>query len=539
MKKITNQKILSFFLALIMLHVSAGCNYYMVNRVENINSGLEEVSPDKYVIIHFGSETFNLANLYVDKEANTMSGTKTFVNSRHTGHNYPKPRNNRFKKKYEAPTNEVHIYVNGYKSEDDKSNEISIDIAEVEKMEVYDLQVGATIATYTFTTLGIIAGVIGIILIIVLLTKSSCPFVYIHDGEKYVFHGETYGGAIAQNLERDDFMPLYGIEPIDGEYLLKITNELKEKQYTDVAELLILDHDASSLVGTTQTGELHELKDLIAAKQMIADNGSDLTEYILKHDSVYYGFTDEKYGAEDFSQATIKFDNPTNSSTGKMVLTLKNTLWLDIMLDEFFSQFGSYYNKYQKEQNDVPAEKKMEWMSQQGLMLKVEQRTTEGWKEIDELLTVGPLAPRTLVVPLENLEKTDEVEIRLSTGFHFWEIDFAGMEYSDLTPVKAETVQLSSAIDENENDVTHKLMSVDGNHLDQLVVGSEAFLKFKAPAPAVTGQKRTVFLHTRGYYEYIRDYKGTPDFKKLKEFREPGRFPAFTKELVERYIAVN
>lgn len=41
--------------------------------------------------------------------------------------------------------------------------------------------------------------------------------------------------------------------------------------------------------------------------------------------------------------------------------------------------------------------------------------------------------------------------------------------------------------------------------------------------------KRTCFLKNRGYYNYIRNYEGEPDFQKLKLFRAAGAFTDFSK----------
>ena len=45
-----------------------------------------------------------------------------------------------------------------------------------------------------------------------------------------------------------------------------------------------------------------------------------------------------------------------------------------------------------------------------------------------------------------------------------------------------------------------------------------------------TQNTTTLFLHTRGYYEYIRDYNGKPNVSELKKFRLPGTFSHFAKK---------
>jgi hypothetical protein len=42
------------------------------------------------------------------------------------------------------------------------------------------------------------------------------------------------------------------------------------------------------------------------------------------------------------------------------------------------------------------------------------------------------------------------------------------------------------------------------------------------------GMKKSVFLHTRGYYEHLRNYLNPPDKKQLQTFLIPGRFSRFS-----------
>ncbi len=53
------------------------------------------------------------------------------------------------------------------------------------------------------------------------------------------------------------------------------------------------------------------------------------------------------------------------------------------------------------------------------------------WKEVENLPSVGPLSYRDLGIQLD-LEGIDEevVEIKLETGYMFWEVDYVGIDYS-------------------------------------------------------------------------------------------------------------
>jgi len=88
---------------------------------------------------------------------------------------------------------------------------------------------------------------------------------------------------------------------------------------------------------------------------------------------------------------------------------------------------------------------------------------------------------------------------------------------------------LLSAVDENNIDLMSAIAHQDGDYLEQPYIGAEAILTFDG-RPDIQSQKTTtLFLHTRGYYEYIRDYTGKPNIAELKKFRMTGTFARFAK----------
>ena len=60
------------------------------------------------------------------------------------------------------------------------------------------------------------------------------------------------------------------------------------------------------------------------------------------------------------------------------------------------------------------------------------------------------------------------------------------------------------------------------------MLGDEVIVNFKINDPK-PDSNRTFFLKNRGYYNYIRNYTGEPNFQKLKLFREAGAFTDFSK----------
>lgn len=139
------------------------------------------------------------------------------------------------------------------------------------------------------------------------------------------------------------------------------------------------------------------------------------------------------------------------------------------------------------------------------------------------------MATRDIAVPI-NISKVigEEVVIKLETGFMFWELDYAGIDFTENVALDINYINPSEAIDGNNVNVTNLLSAADNNYFVQPNVGDEVVVHFKTSINN-PNLKRTFFLKNRGYYNYIRDYKGEPNFQKLKLFREAGAFTEFSK----------
>ena len=106
----------------------------------------------------------------------------------------------------------VNIYLDpSHTLEVDKVDRVQIPLGAIERMEVYDVDLGTTV----FATVGGISGTVGCVFMIILLTKQSCPFVSAHNEEGFEFSGEIYSGAIYPPLERHDYLPLSALAPVD------------------------------------------------------------------------------------------------------------------------------------------------------------------------------------------------------------------------------------------------------------------------------------------------------------------------------------
>jgi hypothetical protein len=521
---------LTWMTLLAFMHLTFSCNYYRLRQEEELTAQkLAGIPNYKRFIVHHGSDAWELKEVKVLQDQ--LEGSLQPVPNDLLRFLNAAPGNPvRYKKQESlAALNVVHLHIFEYSKRE--GSQVSIPFSSLKRIDIADHDSGTTVASHVLSTIGILTATFALLVVIVLLTKSSCPYVYAHNGESYSFVGEAYGGAIFSPLERDDYMPLPRLLADQQTYRVKIANELRERQYTNLAQLLTVQHQEDVKVLLDDRGRPHTLQDLQAPLSAPASDGLDYASQLSARDSSSYLFN---HSDTALNRLTLQFRKPKEARQSKLVLHARNSLWLDYIFGEFTKQFGSVYNSWAGKQKDVPAQEHHQWQQEQGIPLLVEIRTSQGWKKAAELPPVGPLASRDLVVPLDLSETGNNtlLEVRLSSGFLFWEIDQAGMDFSQNLPVGVELVKPSTAFDRQGIDNRSLLSEADKDYLQQFNVGDQVELSFRLPETQ-PGQVRSSFLHTRGYYEHIREYKGLPDLLELKRFKEPGHFTRFSRD---RYI---
>lgn len=529
-------KIIATITLFAFMNFVISCSYYKSRSIatnpDNLSNQYKSIDKkERYTIIHSGNETWHLSNIVVNENKKEITASLSAVDTSHTLYSLKgNSKSKRYHKSKSKKTLEIHFYTNQDLNKS-ATSEVVIPFAEISKIEVYERDTLRTV----FSVVGFTVAALAIVAIIVVATKSSCPFVYIKNVDSFAFTGELYPGAILPTLERTDYLPLQNFKAQNEEYELKITNELLEIQYTDLAQLVVLNHPKDNEVLLDQNGKPHTISKEETPKEVIINDNSSNKEPSLKRDNSSYLFNQEG-NRNQWNNVILTFDNPNQSNQAKLVLSAKNSLWFDHVYGKFNEQFGSYFNKFQKQQRKVPAEKNIQWRDEQGIPLSIYIKSNNEWTLVEKINPVGPMAFRDLVIPID-LEKIkiNKIEIKLECGFMFWEVDYASIDFSKEEPLEPQYINPSSAIDENGINVTHLLNKEDKNYLVQPDIGNQVVLKYKVTAPK-EGEKQSVFLKNRGYYEYIRDYKGFPNIAKLKTFKEKGALSKYSAEEYTRFM---
>jgi hypothetical protein len=522
-------RFISLIIMVMIICLIQSCYYYKVTKSKEppAQALLRLQDSGKYIIIHYDTIARRLSDIVADEDSvrgklSLLVDHKKYLSTNPDGAT-------RYKKKVlndeSEVLNEVHIFTTGLVKSGTKN--VSFPIKGIEKIEIYDRAVGATVASWVFSGLAI---AVPVIVVVALLTKESCPFIYVSDNDSYKFIGEIYSGAIYPSLERDDYLPLPRPEPGQSEYNIKMTNEVREIQNTNLIELMVLDHPADTKVLVDKYGNYQTTSDLKTPVKATNLKGSNIFNVIKDEDSLSY-FGDKNDRGQTVTDGVIlKFLKPKNADHAKLVVKAKSTFWLDYVFTRFHGLFGDQYDCWVKKQETIPDKQMKSWQIDQKIPLLVYMEKKGKWKFIDYYNTVGPMAAREDVLPLDLTDfKGDTIKIKLEFGFMFWEVDYAGLDFSLNVPVTQRTALFESAIDNRETDVKKLLESPDLLYYSQPEIGNEVNMKFSIPPR--TRADQTLILHSKGHYKILLDAKGEQQVKYLLPFRKKGRFPEYSGEL--------
>jgi hypothetical protein len=403
-------------------------------------------------------------------------------------------------------------------------------LGDIQRVSVRRVNVGRSL----LATFAVLVGITGIGVLIILSTKESCPFVYSWDGERYVFDAEPYGGATTRGLERDDWTVLGHLRPERGEYRLALTNEVNETQYTNLLELLVVDHPAGMAVIPDPQGVLHGLARVQPPRSARDRDGQDLLPWLAHTDQAIWEPMAVPNGAGDLRQeVTLTFARPAGATHAQLVTNVATGLWgshmIRAMLELWGSDVGQWYQGLDSRQS--ARDSLLFWnLREEIYALKVYVEEPGGWQLGGVLEGGGPFIAAQRVLPLDLSRVVgDSVRIRLRPPVGFWALNSFGMDFGPDQPLRPDTVPLATAHD-SSGSILATLRAADTSYYVMPDKGDRARLTFRAP-PARPGLERTVLLHARGFYRLHLDAAGPADTAMLRRLSaEPGATARFAAE---------
>lgn len=524
-------RIISWVLIFSILNLSNGCKYYYrvtAPKKPDINTINDLYIQNKQILLHLEDKIWQLSDVKI--EENNILGT---ISTPTSPTKYPEtdptvPNSYRSNSKVDESwvLNEVHIHI--VQMIDLGNSNVTFSFEDVRSIQIYKRDGAATDGSLIVGLIGIPLLLFGLLMLIIILTKSSCPFIYVFDGEKYVFQGEIYSGAIYPPLERHDYLKLPVFDKNAGSYTLKITNEVHEIQHTNLCELLVFDHPKGVEVLIDKYSTHHFISSLVKPSSAVNLNGYNVRETIVSKDSLSY-FSCQTSKDQLLDGIILEYPMPENAKQAKVVLRAKNTFILDYMIGQFHDLFGNKYHGWVRIQKKEPEEMHRRWSLDQNIPLSLFVEKNGEWHFVDYYHIAGPMALKDDVLSIPLDENTgNPLRVKLEWGANFWEVDYVAVDYTENNSFKSYTIPLKSAITNKSKDIRNKLLADDKKYYIQPNVGDEAVLSFDLPKP--TDAHRSIILHTKGYYEILRDPEGKPNISYLKTFTEPGQFNRFCNE---------
>jgi hypothetical protein len=326
----------------------------------------------------------------------------------------------------------------------------------------------------------------------------------------------------------------------DGQhYSLRISNQLEEVQHTNLLELMVFDHPEGTEVLVDKYGKPHGINTRATPLTASTLEGQDVLPLVEREDDLIYVGKDPSRDPPLLDGIILTFPMPEKATRTNLIVQAKNSYWLDFVYQNFREMLGISYEMWMKKQQEGDPEKMEDWSLSQHIPLAVYLWKDGEWIYQDYFHTVGPMAFKQDILPLDLTGLDEEtLRIKLETGSYFWEIGQVALGFEQQKLAPCIIVHVAGATDEKGEEVKHLLAADDHQYYVQPEIGNEATVVFEVPPEGE--MQRSVILHSKGYYQILQDPKGLPRIKDLKEIRKSGNFNHYSNDLMqamlEKYI---
>ena len=275
--------------------------------------------------------------------------------------------------------------------------------------------------------------------------SGSCPMIFAWNGREFEFITDVLGvaplGASSGDgkyfpLDHDEYIQIPGrsLVPVNGNYEIRITEELHEVSYLDEVQLIAVDHPAGIEIFTNDKFKsppfpefrLFGVKHRIYPKSAREDSGRDVTGRILKRDRIYPdGFSRTYSGVAEVHHLDLDFGNAAPDNRAVLILSG----WVD-WAD------GSTFLAASQERPG-------------GLTLPQLQVKDQGgnWKTVIEDMGIPAGKPKTISVDMTGKFLSSSRAVRIVTNLCvYWDEIFLSEDSSapavQLSPVPAQSANL-------------------------------------------------------------------------------------------------
>jgi len=528
-------------------------HYYKTNTTrEPDNASIQKlVNENKYFILHSNNQHMSLRNAGVKND--NLEADVDYLPDEHTKFLNPKKEaGNRFSvSNKETVLYEVHLYT---KDSIGSNAHIVFPLKDFYRMDVYELDKSPTNKSKITSIVGltlITAGVIGIIIGIAETNKaidninigsgsgsgsssSYCsPQLYKVNGTRPELTGILFSGAIFAPLQRTDFVPL--AESIAGNDTqhLQIRSGANETLHLQQTTILQVTHNKGDKVLLDGFGKVQVYKNPVTPEKAYTTENEDLKKVVTTADENYYAFTNAAPGNNN-SDIILAFNKPAGADAGKLVVSARNSAWALYVFKKYKSLYGEYYPTILAQKDKADPEKLMQCELDQSLPLRVSVKVGNDWKPAGYFLTPGNSVTREMImnVDLAGCKNETHVEIKLETAYMFWELDYAGMDFSKNLPYQTSDNRPLAIVKKNGPSQISESVQDNITLTDQDVLS----IDYIAKKPADDNLTTSLFLAGTGYYHDNSRFEGRARLETLSLFSHKGGFDTFSRQTFDELM---
>jgi len=386
---------------------------------------------------------------------------------------------------------------------------------------------------------------------------SSCPYLYVWNGERFEFVTDFMGGGEMGHLDApgifnmpdpDEYVRIRQLREREGRYELRVTNELEEALFVDKVQLISVAHPEGvevfpneGLTVPPQPFKLYSTRDAHPPVAAVDEHGHDVLSRIERLDRQYPDdFKLQKIrGYADEHELTLKLDAPASAP-----VKLLFTGWTD----------------YAWSSDNLAASQSGKSLQLPALQVKDKQGR---WRTVVENVGIPVGRPQTVVVDLTGKFLSASRDVRIVTNMRiYWDqilVDTSGgnspLQVTRLDPSVADLRWRGFSLEHSpdgrqpltydykqvsftspwkvmtgrytrEGDVRELLLASD----DMFVIsrpGDELLLSFAANKlpPLPKGWTRTFLLYADGFSKEMDINSASPDQVGPLPFHGMSRYP--------------
>jgi hypothetical protein len=269
---------------------------------------------------------------------------------------------------------------------------------------------------------------------------------------------------------------------------------------------------------------LHSISTPTKPIKTIDQENIDLSERITSDDESYFCF--DSPTKNGLVSSYLTFVKPTDPSNAKLILNLKNSEWAGYIHQKFLENLGTYQKDWLESNSSKTTEQQLQALKKGGVPLVIYVKKHNKWIEIETIQPIGNASDQSIVIPINKKLLTDSsIEIRLQSGFKFWDLDYVAMDFSKQKEFDVQTIKPSYVSGHESN-----IQTLSSNDKSYLITesGSEPIsVRFDG---LNTNKNRTLFLESKGYYIRNKMETNDPKWMELAKMSRKNGLGRFSQE---------